>query len=121
MSEIQWNKKLRQAVFNEDGSLENYLWTNDLEDLKEEGKVRDVTQPFYMELELDSWGRGRSSALFYFKQVKKEAMFPMFMSDFFDLVSGGHIKGKPILKGYWQVVKKGANYGIKFTGTENVK
>lgn len=70
-----------------------------------ENKVFDET------LTYDGYGRGRSSAVFYFKD-SAGATYQMFMKDMNDLLSSKDmIDGK--VTGTWTYCKRGQNFGIK--------
>lgn len=66
-------------------------------------------------MEIVSYGRGRSSAVFYLKDNKTGKKYQMFMSSFMDMISeveicNGVINGD----NHWEFCKKGQNYGLKF-------
>lgn len=71
-------------------------------------------EPFQAEMELVTFGRGRSAATFHWKKVDDGRKFPMFMTDMVDLIKfGSVINGRtPLQK--WVVVKRGQNYGLAF-------
>jgi hypothetical protein len=103
--ELVWNKEKHLAPFDDKGNLLGY---NDWK-AKE---YRDVTKPFFAHLKYVGYGRGRSSIVFEWQDVISGAMYEMFVSDLDDLLRRPQAEGISI-KGHWQVVKKGANYGIK--------
>lgn len=71
--------------------------------------------PFYAELMLKSFGRGRSSITFTFENETQTVSSEMFVSTFFDLCKSGVDLSKPI-KGYWAHCKKGSNFGLFYLG-----
>lgn len=121
MSErLEWSKTKRTAMFEKNtGSLLSYplSWGST--------EIKDVTEPFFASLRLRDTGRGRSSVLFYWENDtlnKTPGIFPMFVSDMFELLMREDLRmgyGPLHLSGFWRVVKKGANYGIRFISEES--
>lgn len=104
----KWDKNIHHAPFNGiGGDLLSYPMTS-----YDYFEWRDVTNPVDLTLEIDTYGRGRSSALFFWRDVKTKAQYPMFISDMFSLLKSGRINGK-VVSGTFKVIKKGANYGIQ--------
>lgn len=69
-------------------------------------------EPFEATFELIGQSRGRSSALFNWRDVESGTEYPMFMSSLLDLIQNSNLlDGK--VSGWWIAVKKGANYGIE--------
>jgi hypothetical protein len=66
--------------------------------------------PFEDTLIYDGYGRGRSSATLHFKRDSTGTEVQFFMSDFDDIVK--HM-GFGMLRGRFEFVKKGQNYGCK--------
>lgn len=62
------------------------------------------------------YGRGRSSAVFYFKD-STGAEYQMFMTDMDDLLKHKDIVGKEV-EGVWTYCKRGQNHGIKLAKSE---
>ena len=109
---MKWNKTEHWApFFKANGNLLDYpSWNPEMMEWKE------VSKPFLAALECIRFGRGRSSVTFIWKDVNTGSEYSMFVSDMFDLIKSGGIVGSDIVKGYWKVVKKGANYVIKYEG-----
>ena len=60
--------------------------------------------------------RGRSAAFFLMIGGERgQDSFPMFLSDFADMVKTATVE-RGTVTGWWVVVKKGQNYGIKYLG-----
>lgn len=68
--------------------------------------------PFYKTLYIDGHQRGRSAAYFIWKDTSNNE-FPMFMTDITDLIRGGRVE-YGIVSGWWNVAKRGQNYGVRF-------
>lgn len=68
-------------------------------------------EEFNETLIFDGYGRGRSSAVLYFKGKETGRRYSMFMKDAEDALNGLAIFGK------WTFIKRGGNYGIKFADT----
>lgn len=66
--------------------------------------------PFQATLTFDTYSRGRSAAHFHFKD-SKGCSFPMFLTDFSDLIRA-KVLDKGTVTGTWAGVKRGANYGL---------
>jgi hypothetical protein len=69
--------------------------------------------PFKASMELDTWTKGRSAVRVWVRDVKTRVKYPMFMTDFWDVIKDYDIHGGVIGTVKWVVCKKGANYGIK--------
>lgn len=70
-------------------------------------------KPFTASLEMEGFGRGRSSTVFNWVDPATGTMYPMFVSSLAVLLkSEVLIHGKTDLIP-WIVVKKGANYGVE--------
>ena len=66
-------------------------------------------KPFNASLCYDGYGRGRSSAVIYFKDMKG-TRYSVFMSDF-DKIAPLMVGG--VIEGTFEFVKKGSNYGLQ--------
>lgn len=66
---------------------------------------------FEAELHLRTFHRGRSSVTFEFVDEATDVRYPMFVSDVFELMKFGEVS-QGVVSGKWQVVKRGANYGL---------
>lgn len=62
-------------------------------------------------LEVVDWGRGRSAATFYLRNLETEADYPMKMAAFTDMVMKGVIR-RGVVVGKFGVKKQGANYSL---------
>ena len=62
------------------------------------------------------YGRGRSSAVFYFKGSQGEE-YQMFMTDMDDLLKYVGMLNKEVTA-WWTYQKRGANYGIRLADSE---
>ncbi len=107
-AELLWTKTIKQAPFDKNGNLLGY-------DDHWRSEIRDVTEPFWASLVYSGYGRGRSSIVFKWKDIPNSCGYEMFVSDFNDLVMLDKFTCRAV-HGWWQVVKKGANYGIKYIG-----
>ncbi|GLO66231.1 hypothetical protein [Oceanobacillus kimchii] len=67
-------------------------------------------------LTYDGYGRGRSSAVFYFKD-STGATYQMFMTDMDDLLKHKSIMDQKI-SGEWTYQKRGKNFGIRLADSE---
>jgi len=76
---------------------------------------RDVYE-FDDVLTYKGYGRGRSSVLMYFVG-SDNTKYPMFISDFHDVIENVGINGKQIT-GKWTFCKRGQNYGLKMVQDE---
>jgi len=78
------------------------------------GKVgMHPVKPFKAAMKIGSWSKGRSAVRIWVSDAKTGTRYPMFMQDFWDIITTYDIIDgvTPELK--WTVCKKGANYGIK--------
>lgn len=64
----------------------------------------------------EGFGRGCSSAVFYFKFEELGQNFNMFMTDMNDLIVNHGIKKGGNLKGKFTFIKRGSNYGVQYLG-----
>jgi hypothetical protein len=112
VTNLVWTKKKKTAPF--DSTTNSLLdYANCWNDSK---VVRDVSEPFKAKLILDSWGRGRSAVRIQWVDADdSKRTFPMFMKDFFELVMNGH---SHTITGTWEVVKRGANFGVRLLSAE---
>jgi hypothetical protein len=62
-------------------------------------------------LTYETYGRGRSSVTFYWKDDDGHR-YTMFVSDFDDILNSVGLHGKKVT-GRWTFVKKGQDYGVK--------
>jgi hypothetical protein len=96
------------------GGLFGYVYSHQTPDEEDEDiNWKEVTNPLELTLELITWGRGRSAVTFtWCEPGNEERQFPMFASDLFDLLCQ-HAPVPRVIRGLWQVQKKGENYGIR--------
>jgi len=92
-----------QIPYDMDGNLQEY-------------PGRDVewrdNEPFHASLQTTGYERGRSAVRVILTDDVTGAKYPMFISDYVDLVTSRTlIKGRVF--GEWIGVKKGSNYGLK--------
>lgn len=81
----------------------------------------DVSEPFHAKLQCRGLSCTRikskrfRTVRFYWYDLDSSAMHQMFVKDFYELWDLG-LLGNPnkIISGWWKVVKKGRNYGIRF-------
>lgn len=106
--------KERYFPFNEKGLMDY----SDVEyPIVEQGRYYTPTEwkkyhEFTEDLVIDGYSRGRSSVKIDFKSLKDGKLYPMFISDFDDMIKqvsfiNGIVRGKT-----YGFVKKGSNYGI---------
>ena len=76
------------------------------------GDYEEDNAEFEAELFYDGYGRGRSSAVFYFRNEDSTFRAQMFMSDFDNLLQKGINPSR--VKGVWCYIKRGANFGMQF-------
>ena len=74
-----------------------------------------INKPFHASLTCTGVGRGTSACKFHWENETHD--YTMFPSDVYDLLSM-NIMTNP-LEGYFVIVKKGANFGIKYLGKIN--
>lgn len=67
---------------------------------------------FKSKMTLVTYGRGRSSVVFIFKD-NNGFKYPMFVSDFLDMTLAVTLD-KGFVEGSFTFVKKGSNYGLKY-------
>ncbi len=114
------NKKLLCFPFI-NGSLQEYSFYNLNDDEIEriyngehiesqDGTIWKPNEEIYLRLHYDSYGRGRSSVTFYWKDDNGHR-YPMFLTDMNDLLKQN--VGVSNIYGIFTYVKRGANYGIK--------
>lgn len=63
-----------------------------------------------LELEYETFGRGRSSVTFYWRD-KNGTKYPMFATEIDRLIKNGMMSNK--IAGLWSAEKRGQNYGIR--------
>lgn len=109
---MPWNKKEKWAPFARDELL-SYpsFWTLDFE-------WKEVSKPFAATLRFCGHGRGRSAVVFKWVDIYNEpdGIYPMFVSDLSDILlmyCKPFRTGPTQIVGLWEVVKKGANFGIR--------
>ena len=104
-----WSSKGEKwAPFNDVGGLISWVGRDDWVT-----EWREVSEPFHAILQVHSYDKGRSSLLFWFRDLTARGrLYPMFMSDYFNCFMA-HKFDNTRLAGNFQVVKKGANYGIQ--------
>jgi hypothetical protein len=104
---VSWDKKI---PFDKNGNMLSYAESSGYFSAAE---WRDAT-PFKTHLVFSGYSRGRSSALMHFKDPQGKD-YPMFMTDFSDVIKymvQGH------LEGYFEGVKRGANFGLRISKTD---
>ena len=69
-------------------------------------------EPFRAKMKVVSVNRGRSAAYFELRS-DEGVIYPMFMTDMFDMVTLTVVK-KGVVSGSWVGCKRGENYGIRF-------
>ena len=98
--------KSRLVPFDTNGEM--IQWTSWREG--EGDRIRwKENKPFKETLLFSGYSRGRSSITMEFKCPKGKT-YHMFVSDFSDVVS---MLKEGVLEGTFQIVKKGANYGVQ--------
>lgn len=106
-----WNKErglagevrtVKGTLIDYGGSGDNVEWV--------ENKV------FLNTLTYTGYGRGRSSAVFYFKGILGET-YQMFMTDMDDLIKYKGITDQKVTA-HWTYQKRGQNYGIRLADSE---
>jgi hypothetical protein len=112
MDRLSWNKNLKQAIFcKKSRSLLGYAEYYLLIRFPEHYDIIDVTKPFKAHLTYTGCGRGRSAIHFYFEDLETRIKYQMFLTDMDDVISRGLA---PLsLRGTWEVVKRGSNYGVR--------
>lgn len=111
--EILYPISLKGSGESSPGSLLGYYF----EYLYEEGEIELIENiEFYAELEYQGYSRGRSSVTINFKGNKGEN-YPMFLSDFDDVLKNADIINRKVY-GKWTFCKKGKNFGIKIIPEE---
>jgi len=92
--------------YDKDGNLLEYPgpWIKDVE-------YRDNV-PFDATLHTTGYERGRSAVRVIMTDAETGAKYPMFISDYVDLVTSRTLV-KGLVHGTWVGVKKGSNYGLK--------
>ena len=80
-------------------------------------QCKDWREPFEFEanLEFQGYRRGRSAAYFEFKDLKSNLLYTVFLTDFEAIVQH-MVCGK--VKGYYEFIKRGQNYGIRLKPTK---
>ncbi|GAA4599933.1 hypothetical protein GCM10023194_80940 [Planotetraspora phitsanulokensis] len=112
---------LLEAPYDEQGNLLDYAPTRYRLD-EEAKRVVEVpfdcdwrrNVPFATFMTLDGMVRGRSAANFRWLDGDGHR-FPMFMKDMTDLLSAATIT-RGVVTGRWDIVKRGANYGVRYLG-----
>jgi len=69
-------------------------------------------------LQFIEYSRGRSSVFFLFKSLTNGSTYPIFVSDFSDMIVSTKILNG-VVSGKWVAHKKGANFGIKYVKCSN--
>lgn len=108
-----------QIPFDKDGNPQTYpetWWVGEYPNHKATGPEWRDNVDFYKVMTYDGFGRGRSSALLYFKD-DAGIRYPMFMKDF-DECAKHLVEGK--VAGLWRFVKRGQNYGLTQVKAEPV-
>lgn len=101
-------KKTYKIPFDKEGN--QLEWADDL---WMEGVVWREPEIFEDELEFERYSRGRSAATFHLKRKSNGASVTMFMSTFTESIPF-MVKGK--IKGKFEFIKRGTNYGCKLIG-----
>lgn len=95
-----WKNGQGDVPFNQEGNQMSWADSWQVAEWK-------PNEEFNETLVFDGYGRGRSSAVLYFKGKESGRRYSMFMRDADDALGGLAIYGK------WTFVKRGGNYGIK--------
>lgn len=98
-----------QIPFDKDGNLLSY------DDGWHTHEWRD-NYTFEAAMLYGGYGRGRSSAVLYWRDEAGHR-YPMFMSDFDDMMEAVGITYREVL-GKWTFTKKGENYGLQYVKEE---
>ena len=104
------------APFDNHGNLMHYpetIWGHNekLEWIGTEPTWQELP-PFYGEYRFDSYHRGRSAVYFQFREKGTDRLWPMFLTDLADVLKTVSID-KGLIRGTWEVCKRGQNYGIR--------
>lgn len=75
--------------------------------------------PFKRTILIDTSMRGRSAAYLVWKDTSN-ATFPMFLTDIVSLIREGRVE-YGLATGWWNVAKRGQNYGIRFVSEKQPK
>jgi len=122
--DMTWKGGIGNVVFL-DGQFQDYWNTYWWSAPREREVVIFKNTVFSDVLTFKGYGRGRSSAVFYFHSNKFNAQVQMFMSDMTGILqnylgeSAVTSQGPLMLKGHFTFVKKGQNYGIKYVPLED--
>lgn len=100
MNEHPWSNGKGDVPFDSNGNMQSF---------PSHTEVWKPNEVFEETLIFEGTGRGRSSALFYFRGETSGKRYSMFMKDAGEILSG--LK----LSGTWTYCKRGENYGVKRT------
>ena len=104
-------KIIMYPISTETGELLDYTWNNYPDD--HNGRVQWVeNRVFEDELKYAGFHRGRSAAGFDFVSVRDGKQYPMFMTDFDDVLRNCRLN-RDRLVGKFTYCKRGANYGVR--------
>lgn len=118
-----WNPDMAYAPFNTNGDMLRYtnialtkdeIITTYIKGQYVSDKEPDITfKPMnnvQMVLELDHFEPKTNT--FWWKQVHKDIMFPMFPTEFNDMLKKGINESQ--IDGVWTITKRGTGFGLKF-------
>jgi hypothetical protein len=118
--------KVTHAPFDQKGNLIPYLSKSEIADgytgwgsYRREIEMRE-NKPFWAEMTLVGYSRGRSAATFEWKDAHGHE-YPMFMTDIVDLLQSGAVIQGGAANLHWMVAKRGSNYGIRVAKPEEVE
>lgn len=101
---------IEQVPYDADGDLLHYVeeWRSHLPD-----QVRwRPNDPFDAVLQFEGGERGRSAAVFRWRDVDTGVRYPMFMTDLTDLLREATLTAGRTTRLRWAVRKRGQNYGL---------
>lgn len=104
---------IKRAPFDAEGNLMHYTDAEIDQQVDRAGEPvewRD-NEPFPMALLLQGAARGRSSAYFIWQNDTGQR-FPMFVTDFVDLMRRQGVRKGARVSADWHAVKRGQNYGL---------
>lgn len=95
-----------EEIFDREGNLLHYATFS--------GRWDKNNAPiFLLSLKLQEVRRGRSAAYFIFEDINTGLTYPMFLSSLEKMLNQTMIN-KGCVKGIFQVVKRGSNFGIEY-------
>lgn len=107
------------------GDLQHWVWSSDYPTDNEIEEIYKTNTPLvkgnitwipyqklYLHLQYVDYSRGRSSVLFEYRDRITGNKYPMFLSNFDELLKNGI---NPVeIQGYFEPIKKGQNFAIKY-------